>query len=159
MSEVELVSELESHLLKLCSLEEEVIQKDQLSEALQRMKDEARDMEQEMKVQKLKTAAAIAAVSSSNPNLNPSNPEEHSNSVNINNNSINQDGTALNATCANPPSLSNATSTTPSQFPTRAPNNNTNSALSQNGVYSSNFHTLLMNVFRTGIRTVFCRLQ
>ena len=55
------VAELESHLLKLCSLEEEVIQKDQLSEALQRVKDEARDLRQEIKVQELKAAAAVQA--------------------------------------------------------------------------------------------------
>lgn len=54
-----LQEELESHLLKLCSLEEEVIQKDQLSEALQRVKDEARDLRQEIKVQELKAAAAV----------------------------------------------------------------------------------------------------
>ena len=52
-----ILTELESHLLRLCSLEEEVIQKDQLSEALQRMKDEFRDMEQEMRLQKQKATA------------------------------------------------------------------------------------------------------
>ncbi|XP_063714080.1 nuclear distribution protein nudE-like 1-B [Symsagittifera roscoffensis] len=170
--------ELESHLLRLCSLEEEVIQKDQLSEALQRMKDEFRDMEQEIKVQKLKSSASASILDASTNNNNTSQHLSNnttaashvkqdstlSNGSIHNNNTINNNNTIMNGV-KKESSEHNGVSTTPStlprsrmgsvsiktepttplggsnlqmyQFPPRA-GNTTSSALSTNGVYSTN---------------------
>ena len=107
-----------------------MIQKDQLSEALQRMKDEFRDMEQEIKVQKLKSSASASILDASTNNNNTSQHLSNnttaashvkqdstlSNGSIHNNNTINNNNTIMNGV-KKESSEHNGVSTTPSTLP------------------------------------------